>query len=233
MERPRNPGQRAGLTRAAVLAAARDLLADGEEALSMRALARRLGVAPNALYSHVASRTALVDDLLDDVLAEVEAPTPDVADPGAGLHALMAASYDVLLAHPTLVPLYLARQGARGPHATALGDTMSALLGRCGVHGPAAAEAVRVLVVHTIGFAAFATRPPGEPGADGPLTAAELRENFLHGLQWLLVGIVGAAGPQPASRDSRSTASSSTSRRLQNVNRTSDRPDSGSPASAS
>lgn len=104
------------LTRAAVLSAARDLLADeGLESLTMRGLAENLDVAPNALYSHVASKTALIDDLLDEVLAEVQAPTQDVEDPIGGVHLLMASTYDVLLAHPALVPLYLARQGARGP----------------------------------------------------------------------------------------------------------------------
>ena len=32
----------------------------------MRALARRLDVAPNALYSHVADKTDLLDQLLDE-----------------------------------------------------------------------------------------------------------------------------------------------------------------------
>ena len=81
----RSPGQRAGLTYAAVLAAARELLAEGGlPALSMRSLANRLGVAPNALYSHVGSKTALLDDLLDDLLALVAAPNPHDAGPGWG-----------------------------------------------------------------------------------------------------------------------------------------------------
>ena len=63
----------------------------GLEALTIRALPERLGVMPNVLYSHVANKTALIDDLLDEVLAEVTAPGPDVRDPGADLqpeHAL-------------------------------------------------------------------------------------------------------------------------------------------------
>jgi AcrR family transcriptional regulator len=67
------PGHRAGLHRAAVLDAAHTLVAeDGLDALTMRALARRLDVAPNALYSHVPGKTELVDALLDDRLALVE-----------------------------------------------------------------------------------------------------------------------------------------------------------------
>ncbi|HEX2048405.1 MAG TPA: TetR family transcriptional regulator [Acidimicrobiales bacterium] len=182
MTAARRPGERAGLTRAAVLAAARDLLAEsGLGSLTMRALARRLDVAPNALYSHVPAKAALVDDLLDEVLAEV--------DDSGDLYELLVSTYEVLLAHAELVPLYLARQGARGPHAARLGDTMLRLLADQGVRGERALDARRVLIVFTIGFAAFATHPPLEPGADVPLSVGALFDNFTRGLRWLLAGI--------------------------------------------
>lgn len=155
----------------------------------MRTLARRLGVAPNALYSHVGNKAALIDDLLDDVLADVEEPPADIDDPLDGLHRLLTSTYEVLTAHEDLVPLYLARQGARGPNARRLGDTMIILLANDGVEGPRAQEALRVLVVYAIGFAAFATHPPVEAGAVGPLTAEQVRANFTNGLRWLLTGI--------------------------------------------
>ena len=184
-----------------MLAAARELFAeDGLDALTMRALADRLAVSPNAIYSHVASKTELIDDLLDDVLGEVEAPDADIENPSAGLHALMASTYDVLLAHPDLVPLYLARQGARGANAQRLGDVMLGLLDGAGVSGPRAREALRVLIVYTIGFAAFTTRPASAPGGDAKLSAAELLANFESGLGWLLAGIVSSAAPSAARR---------------------------------
>lgn len=170
-----------------MIAAARTLLAEeGVEALTMRALAQRLGVKPNALYSHVESKTALVDDVLDDALAQVVTPAADV-DPVAGLHALMTSTMDVLLAHPGLVPLYVARQGARGANAQRLGQVMLSLLDRAGVTGAEAREAQRVLIVHTIGFAAFGSRLPLEPERAVP--AAEIRANLDRGLGWLLAGI--------------------------------------------
>jgi TetR/AcrR family transcriptional regulator, tetracycline repressor protein len=173
-----------------VLAAAREVLTErGLAALTMRGLAERLAVTPNALYSHVASKTELIDGLLDDVLSEVQAPDPRIPDPGAGLHRLMVSTYEVLLAHPDLVPLYLARRGARGPEAQQLGAVMLALLERVEITGPQAQEALRVLVVYTIGFAAFAIRPSMAIGpAVGP-SSEELAANFDRGLRWLLVGI--------------------------------------------
>lgn len=200
MKRTRKPGQRAGLTHAGVLAAARGLLAThGVDALTMRALAHHLGVTPNALYSHVESKAQLLDDLLDDLLVSVEAPNPDVEDPVAGLTSLMTSTYDVLIAHPDLVPIYLARQGARGDTAVHLGEIMVILLTRAGVRATAIAEARRVLIVHTIGFAAFTTSA-ADP--DRPVPIQEARQNFSQGLRWLLAGIthttaVSAPCPHP------------------------------------
>jgi len=204
MKRHRSPGHRAGLTSDAVLAAASDLVnARGLDGLTMRALADSLGVAPNALYSHVASKTALIDALLDATLADVDVPRPGIADPMDGLQQLMTSSYDVLMGHADLMPFYLARQGSRGPQAQRLGEIVTALLARVDVHGAAASEALRVLIVYTIGFAAFASHPPLRDGDDDnpngkTLTTAELRRNYTNGLHWLLAGIVGGpAHPNP------------------------------------
>jgi TetR/AcrR family transcriptional regulator, tetracycline repressor protein len=187
----RTPGQRAGLTREAVLAGARAALAqDGIEALSMRRLAQRLGVAPNALYSHVAGRDDLIDALLDDTLNEVRAPDPRRGDWRAGIETIMRRTYAVLLAHPDLVPLYVARRGARGPRAVALGEAMFAMLARGGIEGDSAVEAMRTLIVHTIGFAAFATGAPLQP-AESTLTPKALQDLFARSLSWLLDGIAG------------------------------------------
>jgi TetR/AcrR family tetracycline transcriptional repressor len=178
----RTPGQRAGLTPDAVLTAAREVFAErGLAGLSMRTVAARLGVAPNALYSHVPDKTALVDDLLDDLLGALPPPPAD-AEPTAGLRDVMLATFDLLGQHPDLVPLYLARQGARGPHARGLGAAMAVLLARLGVTGEATGRVVRALIVHTLGFAALAT-------ADNPtMTPGALRADLEVTLGWLLAG---------------------------------------------
>jgi AcrR family transcriptional regulator len=183
----RTSGQRAGLTREHVLDAARALLGEkGLSGVTMRGLAARLGVQPNTLYSHVASKDELVEALLDDVLAAVPDP-PEDGDWRAGAHALMTASFEALLGAPDLVPLALGR-GSRGPEAQRLGKRMLALLGRGGLPEKAAHEAMRVLIVYTIGFAAYVTRP-GFAGVDENVRRAELAANFDHGLNWLLAGI--------------------------------------------
>src|SRR5689334_25007745 len=112
---PRGPGQRAGLTRAAVLDTAHALLAEeGLDALTMRALARRLGVAPNALYSHVPGQPELVDALLDDRPSHLAAPDPEAADPVAAPAAPLTSSYEALPARAGPLPLYLPRHAPPG-----------------------------------------------------------------------------------------------------------------------
>lgn len=185
---PRTPGQRAGLTRGRVLATAADLLAEaGAQALTMRALAGRLGVSPNALYSHVASKQVLVDVLLDDALAAVSTPEQDV-EPVAGVRAVMTSTHQVLLARADLVPLYLERRGARGPNARHLGDVILDLLERAGIDPPRAGHLLDVLIVYTIGAAAFAASPPPASAHSPVWSAAENSASFQRGLAWILAG---------------------------------------------
>ena len=189
MQSTRGPGQRAGLSRDRVLAAATDLLTE-RGTVTMRAVAQQLGVAPNALYSHVADKTELVDGVLDRVLAQVEAPDLEPGgDPGEAMLRLMTSTHDVLLRHPQLVPAFLARQGARGTNAQRLGAVMSQYLAAAGATGEAAREALRVLIVYTIGFAAFDGAPD-----ERPLLRSELRADFDRGLRWLITGIIGSVG---------------------------------------
>ncbi|MDR8409855.1 TetR/AcrR family transcriptional regulator [Nonomuraea sp. 3-1Str] len=70
--------RRAPLNRDRVLRAAVALADDvGIEALSMRALARELGVVPMALYKHVANKEELLDGMVDIVVCEIDPPVHD------------------------------------------------------------------------------------------------------------------------------------------------------------
>jgi TetR/AcrR family tetracycline transcriptional repressor len=212
--RHRGAGQRAGLSREQVLAAARRIAdAEGVDRLTMRRLAAELGVMPNALYTYVPDKEALLDALLDDLLADV-----DPGDPAAeedwrdGLVRVMDASRRLLLAHPQLAPVFLARP-ALGPNAARLGEITLALLRRGGVEGERAVEALRVLLVYSLGFAAFQAprlqtdsparteqveaayaglpedRFPRLRRLAGPLAAPTDDRQFHTGLRWLLDGI--------------------------------------------
>jgi TetR/AcrR family tetracycline transcriptional repressor len=209
----RSPGQRAGLTRAAVLEAARRITDhDGLERLSMRTLAAELGVRPNAIYSHVASKGELLDALLDSLMGEIEAPKAD--DWREALIGVMDATRRLLVEHPSLIPEFLSRP-TRGPNALRLGETCMELLARGGIEGELAVHAFRSLIVHALGFAAYEAprlRDPdrearvarsaeffrSSPSPEVHRTAEELaqlpdRDEFLTSLNWMLDGVLAQA----------------------------------------
>lgn len=82
MAAQRARGQRAGLTRQAVLEAALRLVdQEGLKALSMRRLGAELGVEAMTLYHHVPNKTALLDGMIEQVVAEA-VPRSSVPAPG-------------------------------------------------------------------------------------------------------------------------------------------------------
>jgi TetR/AcrR family tetracycline transcriptional repressor len=209
----RRAGQRAGLTRDAILAAARRIAdREGSDGLTMRRLAAELGVMPNALYSHYPDKEALLDAMLDALLGDVEVPDPAAGDWRDGLAALMDSSRRLLLAHPQLASMFLSR-AAVGPNASRLGETAFRLLRRGGLEGERAVEAFRVVLIYTLGFAAFQVPRRQADAADrsargreafGSLPPEEFPEmrrvaehlarhptdrSFHTGLRWLLDGM--------------------------------------------
>jgi AcrR family transcriptional regulator len=213
----RGAGQRAGLSRGPVLEAARRIADDeGVDRLTMRRLAAELGVMPNALYTYFPHKEALLDALLDDLLAGVEAPDPAEGDWPDGLARVMDSTRRLLLAHPQLASVFIARPGL-GPNAVRLGEVSLALLRRGGLEGERAVEALRVLLAYSLGFAAFqAPRVQGDPGARsaraeaafaglpeaqfprmrglaGELAGPTTDHQFHTGLRWLLDGIAAQA----------------------------------------
>ncbi len=190
-----------------------DLLrSEGLDAVSMRRVADRLGVAPNSIYAHVADKAALVDELIDATLGGVATPTDDGWR--ARIERVMRDSRRELLAHPDLVPFALVRQSV-GPNALRLGEVTLGALREAGLDGPAAVTGLQVLLVHTIGSAAFETGRTGDPdpaarGRRGRERAAEFGgvtaelsepisrwsgdEVFERGLGWLLDGLVSGSG---------------------------------------
>ena len=91
---------RAPLTRDRILRAAMDLAdAGGLEALTMRRLARALGVEAMSLYYHAANKDAILDGVVDLVMQEIELPTAG-GDWKAALRASAISAHRVLQSHP-------------------------------------------------------------------------------------------------------------------------------------
>jgi TetR/AcrR family transcriptional regulator, tetracycline repressor protein len=212
--RSRGPGERAGLDAADVVVAAMALSArEGLKALTMRRLAAELGVTPTTLYSHFANKEALLMGIVDRLIAEVEIPDVHEVPWKDGIVSIMRKSRLMLLSHHELIPVFLAGPSV-GVNALRVGEATLALLAKGGIKGPAAPEALRILLIFTFGFAAMEAPRRKRPAAqvkasrvEFPRTAAYERflsrhpdEGAFHlGLSWLLDGISGGtARPRSA-----------------------------------
>lgn len=128
--------------RDAILAAARRQLAEvGPAALSVRAVAREVGMASSAIYRHVASRdellTMLITDAYDDLGAAIEtaAASAGSADGAARFRAAAGAArrwaraepHRYALVYGSPVPGYVAPQATIGP-ATRVSSVFAGIL---------------------------------------------------------------------------------------------------------
>ena len=107
----------AGLTKAVIVQAALDLLDDaGMDGLTVRALASRLGVQAPALYWHVRSKQALLDEMATQIwrqIGEVMAGLPDSLPWREVMRTYAATVRQALLGH---------RDGAKAFSGTTLTD---------------------------------------------------------------------------------------------------------------
>jgi TetR/AcrR family transcriptional regulator, tetracycline repressor protein len=146
---------RGSLTRERIIKEALGLLEEhGPGALSMRRLADRLGVAPNALYTHVRGRADLIDGLVDQVYAGLELHPDPGGDWTQQLATLSQAVRQHLLAHPAVVPFALQQPGL-GPHSLRLGEAIYDILRPAGFSDQAVVGTVYALVTYILGFVAL------------------------------------------------------------------------------
>jgi AcrR family transcriptional regulator len=207
---------RGSLTREEIIKEALALLEEhGPGALSMRRLADRLGVAPNALYTHVRGKADLIDGLVDQVYAGLTLELDRSGDWAQQLTTLSQEIRDHLLAHPAVVP-YALQQPGLGPHSLRLGEAIYDVLRPAGFSDQAVVGTVYALVTYILGFVAleipragtdpqtsdefvrrmwafFAALPPGEFPHTVQLAAQLARsstdDQFQFGIRTFLAGL--------------------------------------------
>lgn len=126
--------------------------ADGVEAVTMQAVARRVGVTPMALYRHVESKRDLLDGVVERLLEEVSVP-PDGADWDDQLVAMARSLRAVARRHPEVFPLLL-QLPATTSAARVARDRVCTLLERAGADPAAASQLERLVSTAVLGFAA-------------------------------------------------------------------------------
>jgi len=201
------PVGRRALTRERVVAEALAIIAaDGAQALTMRALAARLGVVPGALYRHVRGKEQLHDLVLDAVLGEVDRHVGPAAPWAAQIAALAGRLRAVLENHPGTAALLKTRDPL-SPRSLDLAEAFLAPLLAAGLPGPEAARAFRLIYDYTLGFALADPTSPAEQRVHDTATRNQLHA-FFRALPPDRFPALSAHGPQAwdGDRDQRFTA---------------------------
>ncbi|WP_327029210.1 TetR/AcrR family transcriptional regulator C-terminal domain-containing protein [Micromonospora sp. NBC_01740] len=123
------------LSRAKIAATAIGLAdAHGLDGLSVRKIAKELGVGPMRLYDYVSNRSELLDLMVDAVYAQI-AEAGQHSEWRATLLAVVHRTRDAALEHEWFADLLGARPHL-GPHALAVGESTAAALSQApGVRG--------------------------------------------------------------------------------------------------
>ncbi|HMS74384.1 TetR/AcrR family transcriptional regulator [Gordonia sp. (in: high G+C Gram-positive bacteria)] len=139
------------LTRADIVGKAMAIAdTDGLAAVTMRAIARGLGVEAMSLYHHVANKDAILDALVDAVFAEIY--TPCIGEPWAAeLRLRCRSGREVLTRHPWAIGLMDSRKGA-GFETLRHHDAVLGSLREAGFTLEAAGAAFAVLDAYLYGF---------------------------------------------------------------------------------
>ena len=160
-------GRRRSLSEEDFLDAALALLdAGGVEAMSVRAVATRVGVAPNAVYTYFPDKAAVVRALVERVIGEVDSGvTADRPRPWRErVEALAVELRQRLTAHPGVVGLMIGAP-MDGPNALALSEGVLELLTDAGLDPADAARAHYLLMTYVFGSLALEVAEEGRPGA--------------------------------------------------------------------
>ena len=189
---PRN-----SLSHARVVEAAFELADDdGLDALTIRAVATRLGVKPMSLYRHVASKDDLLDALVERMYAEFETPDPRRPDWRAQLRRRASSVREVLVRHPWAIALIETRTGLDRPFTFAHAEAVLATLISAGCSPRVASRAFVVLDSYAYGFAMQEVSMPSTNPGEG------ITDEFVDAMrQYPSLAVVMAAVMADASYD--------------------------------
>lgn len=147
--------------------------AGGLEGLSMRILAEQLGVAPMALYRHVANKEDLVDGMVDLVFSEIGVPSGG-GDWKTAMRARAVSVRDALSRHRWAIGLMEARRNP-GPANLRHHDAVIGRLRAAGFSIEMTAHAYSALDSYIYGFALTKMNLPFDTSEE----VAEVAEGML------------------------------------------------------
>jgi len=226
------PGPRRALTEDEILDATLQLLDEGgANGASVRGIAAKVGVAPNAVYTYFPDKDAVIRALVERLFSEIDhGDFADRARPWRKRVESLAVELRArLAAHPGAVTLMIG-QPRTGPHALALGERLLELFADAGLTLTDAARASHLLFGYVFSSVALDSADLDQP--DSPSTAERIAarqsafaaapadqfprvvaaaaamastistEQYLWGLHRLLDGITMGPGSDPESAGS-------------------------------
>jgi AcrR family transcriptional regulator len=147
--------------------------AGGLEALTMRTLAEELGVAPMALYRHIANKDDLVDAMVDVVFSEIDLPA-STAGWKTAMRQRAISAREVLSRHRWAIGL-MESQTRPGPANLRHHDAVIGTLRAAGFTIPMAAHAYSLVDSYIYGFALTQMNLPFDTSGE----VAEVAQNML------------------------------------------------------
>ncbi len=194
------------LSRRRILKAAVEFVdREGLEALSKRGLGRELGVEAMSLYNHVPNKEALLDGMVEVLLAEIKVPLGDAEGWEENVRKVFRSFRKLAHAHPDVFVLFAVRPRSTSRVVGLLPAFLDALRG-AGFEVRTSLRAFRAFSSYAIGYSLAEIRgaPPedvrsGIPGLDGEeeriyemaplLKGADSDAEFEFGLDLILAGL--------------------------------------------
>jgi AcrR family transcriptional regulator len=171
---------RAPLNRDLVLRAAVTLAdAAGISSLTMRRLGEALGVEAMSLYNHIASKSDLLDGMIDIVFGEIDLPSGD-GDWRAAMRRRAVSARQVLHRHPWAIGLMESRTSP-GPATLQHHDAVLGCLRQGGFPVELTAHAYSLLDSYIYGFSLQEASLPFGTGEEAAHVAQEMSSHFASG----------------------------------------------------
>jgi len=149
------------LSRDSILDAGLEILDEGgPQALSMRTLARRLGVTATAIYYHYSGRDEILESVVDHVCTRIIEPVPADGAWDDRLRALMTAMVDQASAHPEVVTWTITNFSKRRP-VLRIHELILAILHGAGFDPATAMEVKGALLRFAVGHLTLRGAAPG------------------------------------------------------------------------
>jgi TetR/AcrR family transcriptional regulator, tetracycline repressor protein len=159
VSKPRKPLSRERVVRTALAL----VDAEGLEALSMRRLGAALGMATMAVYHYLPNKAALLDAVVEAVMAEIDLGVDDPSLPAEERLVNAAKAYgEALVSHSNTLPLLMVR-GPVTPAGLAPVELMVAILRSGGLSLENAVAGMHMLAAAVRGYAAIMAREAADP----------------------------------------------------------------------